>query len=186
MVGWLWLRGEAAAEVTTAPVLESGAASGGGATVLNASGYVTARRQATVSSKVTGKVVEVRVEEGMAVRAGEVVARLDDATHRAVLELAESQLTAARSALEETRAQLRLAELTLERTARLVEEGVSGQADLDEAETVERAYRARLASGRVKIVQWWWSCHRSIFQFVRSISQAIRAIRTGRQSQDRA
>jgi biotin carboxyl carrier protein len=50
------------------------------ATVLNASGYVTARRRATVSSKITGKIVEVNVEEGMAVREGQVLARLDDAT----------------------------------------------------------------------------------------------------------
>ncbi|MDF1524632.1 MAG: biotin/lipoyl-binding protein, partial [Trueperaceae bacterium] len=51
-----------------------------GSTVLNASGYVTARRRATVSSKVTGKVVEVNVEEGMRVRKGQVLARLDTAT----------------------------------------------------------------------------------------------------------
>ena len=58
----------------------AGGAGGGGASVLNASGYVTARRRATVSSKVTGKVIEVNVEEGMAVREGQVLARLDDAT----------------------------------------------------------------------------------------------------------
>ena len=46
--------------------------------MLNASGYVTARRRATVSSKITGKVVEVNVEEGMAVTQGQVLARLDD------------------------------------------------------------------------------------------------------------
>ena len=48
--------------------------------MLNASGYVTARRRATVSSKITGKVVEVNVEEGMAVTQGQVLARLDDST----------------------------------------------------------------------------------------------------------
>jgi len=151
MVVVFWLRGGAAAEVRTAPVVESRVESGG-ATVLNASGYVTARRQATVSSKVTGKVVEVLVEEGMSVTEGDVVARLDDSIHRAVLQLAESQLEAARQALEETRAELRLAGLTLQRTARLVDEGVSGQADLDAAETAESAYRARLSLQEVQIL----------------------------------
>ena len=52
--------------------------------MLNATGYVTARRRATVSSKITGKVVQVNIEEGMAVREGQVLARLDDETQRAV------------------------------------------------------------------------------------------------------
>ena len=60
--------------------------------MLNASGYVTARRRATVSSKVTGKVIEVNVEEGMAVKEGQVLARLDDSQPRAALALAEAQL----------------------------------------------------------------------------------------------
>ena len=67
---------EAAAPAMVRP---DGGAGGGAASVLNASGYVTARRRATVSSKITGKVVEVNVEEGMAVREGQVLARLDDA-----------------------------------------------------------------------------------------------------------
>ncbi len=65
-------------------VVETDASSGrGGAAVLNASGYVTARRRATVSSKITGKVVGVIVEEGMAVKAGQVLARLDDTVRAA-------------------------------------------------------------------------------------------------------
>ena len=66
-------------------------AAGTQAAVLNASGYVTARRRATVSSKITGKVVEVNVEEGMAVKEGQVLARLDDSTSSAALALAEAQ-----------------------------------------------------------------------------------------------
>ena len=63
-------------EVKVAPARVVAAGSGGGA-VLNASGYVTARRQATVSSKVTGKVIEVLIEEGMQVKEGQILARLD-------------------------------------------------------------------------------------------------------------
>ena len=68
---------------------------GAAGTVLNASGYVTARRAATVSSKVTGKVSQVLIEEGMAVQSGQVLARLDDATLRAALrETSIAELTA--------------------------------------------------------------------------------------------
>src|SRR5436190_13590297 len=67
-------------EVETAAVTQR--AAGVQASVLNASGYVTARRRATVSSKITGKIVEVNVEEGMAVREGQVLARLDDSQYR--------------------------------------------------------------------------------------------------------
>ena len=81
-------------------------AAGTQAAVLNASGYVTARRRATVSSKITGKVVEVNVEEGMAVRQGQVLARLDDATLRAALALAEAQAEAARRGVRENEVRL--------------------------------------------------------------------------------
>src|SRR5919107_1170544 len=85
--GWKWLTREQPIEVQVSTVTER--AAGAQASVLNASGYVTARRRATVSSKITGKVMEVNVEEGMAVREGQVLARLDDATPRAALALAD-------------------------------------------------------------------------------------------------
>ena len=77
---WRWLVRERPIEVQTVTVSER--AAGTQATVLNATGYVTARRRATVSSKITGKVIEVNVEEGMAVKEGQILARLDDATLR--------------------------------------------------------------------------------------------------------
>ncbi|MBI1875851.1 MAG: biotin/lipoyl-binding protein, partial [Acidobacteria bacterium] len=86
-----WVVKARAADVTVTVVKED-SGSGSGTAVLNASGYVTARRRATVSSKITGKVVAVMVEEGMRVRRGQVLARLDDASARASLNLAESQL----------------------------------------------------------------------------------------------
>ncbi|MCC7032646.1 MAG: efflux RND transporter periplasmic adaptor subunit, partial [Acidobacteria bacterium] len=73
---WYWASRERPLEVEVATATTR--AAGAQASVLNASGYVTARRRATVSSKVTGKVIEVNVEEGMAVREGQVLARLDD------------------------------------------------------------------------------------------------------------
>src|SRR5687767_12329993 len=73
---WWWLNRERPLQVEVATV--SSRQAGTQAAVLNAAGYVTARRRATVSSKITGKVVEVNIEEGMAVREGQVLARLED------------------------------------------------------------------------------------------------------------
>jgi HlyD family secretion protein len=102
-------------------------------TVLNASGYVTARRAATVSSKVTGKVIEVLVEEGMKVQQGQVLARLDDTNVKASLRLTEAQLESARKTLEETRVRITEAERELKRQANLVTNQIATQADFEHA-----------------------------------------------------
>ena len=107
-----------AVPVRTAIVAEAGSGPAAPAAVLNASGYVTARRQATVSSKVTGKVVEVLVEEGMQVEEGQVLARLDDSQARPRSALAEAQLDAARRSLDETEVRLREAALDARRARR--------------------------------------------------------------------
>ena len=121
------------------------------ASVLNASGYVTARRRATVSSKVTGKVTEVNVEEGMAVREGQVLARLDDSTLRAGLELARAQLEATRRAVPEVEVRLEEARLTLNRRMRLSKEGLATPADLEQAEAEVNSLIARIGSLREQI-----------------------------------
>ena len=145
--GWSRLRSRAT-EVQTALARES--VSGGGAsaserTVLNASGYVTARRLATVSAKVTGKVAEVLVEEGMKVQEGQVLARLDDTNLRANLRLAEAQLESTQASLEETRALLKHADREHSRIANLRSQSIATPADLDKAEADAVSLRARLA-----------------------------------------
>ena len=116
--------------------------------VLDATGYVIARRMATVSSKVTGKVMEVLVEEGMAVEEGQVLARLDDSVNRAQLELEEAQVAAARASVEELRVQIRQAELNLGRTRDLAANRLASQADLDRDELSLEALRARAEKTR--------------------------------------
>jgi len=149
---WYWLRSPRAIQVRVAAVAETSAtAGGGGPAVLNASGYVTARRRATVSSKMTGKVVEVRVEEGMTVKAGQVLARLDDTTLRRHLELAEAELGASRRTAAETEVRLKEARQTLDRARALVRDGISGQADLDRAEAEVDALKARLDLTREQV-----------------------------------
>jgi RND family efflux transporter MFP subunit len=113
---------------------------------LNASGYVTARRQATVSSKVTGKVIEVNVEEGMHVKAGQVLARLDGGRASSTLQLARAQQSAAASALEETRVRIAQAQIEYNRASRLSSDQIASRADLDRARAELDALRARLAA----------------------------------------
>jgi len=124
---------------------------GGGRTVLNASGYVVARREATVSSKVTGKVIEVLVEEGMKVEENQVLARLDDTNVKASLRLAEAELEAAKAARSETRVRLDEAERQLRRITALTAEKVASPSDLDRAEAEVNALKARLKLQQVQI-----------------------------------
>ena len=148
--GWWWTHRVVPIEVEVAAV--TGRAAGAQASVLNASGYVTARRRATVSSKVTGKVIEVNVEEGMAVREGQVLARLDDSTVRAALNLARAQLDAARRAVPESEVRLDEARLNLARRERLFKEELATAADMDQARAEVNSIAARIESLREQIV----------------------------------
>ena len=112
--------------------------------VLNASGYVTARRQATVSSKVTGKVTDIYIEEGMQVKAGQELARLDASYVSRGLALAQAEVQAAKSALQETRVRIREAQLEYDRAEGLTRNEISSKADLDRARAQLDATRARL------------------------------------------
>jgi HlyD family secretion protein len=131
--------------VRTAAVEEVSERSQGGPTVLNASGYVTARRQATVSSKVTGKVVEVLVEEGMKVEKDQVLARLDARQANQTLALAQAQLAAAQGARLETDAQLKEANLRKQRVLDLLASGISPPSDRDSVEAEVAVFEARRA-----------------------------------------
>jgi RND family efflux transporter MFP subunit len=134
---------EEAIEVETTTAVAAPNASGSAA-VLNASGYVVARRQATVSAKVTGKVAEVLIEEGMEVREGQLLARLDDSTIRPVYELARRQLEAARKNLEEVEVRLAEAERNLRRMQQLRKNNLVSELQLDQAQSEVAALNARL------------------------------------------
>jgi len=114
------------------------------ATVLNASGYVTARRRATVSSKFTGKVTEVLIEEGMLVEEGQVLARLDDSNIRASYQLAEAQLLSTRRSLKETETLLNEAILNLDRSKRLQEKGLASEVEFDRSRALAGSLEAQL------------------------------------------
>jgi HlyD family secretion protein len=133
-----------AKSVTIAPA--RAVASQGRTAVLNASGYVTARRQSTVSSKVTGKITDVNIEEGMRVKAGQQLARLDDAVAGKALALSQAQVQAAGSSLEETRVQVRQAQIDYDRASSMHSSQIGSKSDLDHAQAQLDALKARLAT----------------------------------------
>jgi HlyD family secretion protein len=142
---WYWSTAMQAAPVKVVQAtVKAGGPSAAGA-VLNASGYVVARRRATVSSKVTGKVMDILIEEGHPVKAGQILAHLDDTQPRASLALAEAQLASARKAAAEDQSRLQQAELTLGRRQQLLKEKVVGKAELDEAQSEVESLKARIA-----------------------------------------
>ena len=119
--------------------------------VLNASGYVVARRLATVSSKVTGRIAEVLFEEGAAVQEGQVLARLDPATARAEYAVAAEGLEAARRNLNEIKVRLADAQRTLTRNRSLVERKLVAQSVADTSEADVAALQARLAAADAEV-----------------------------------
>ncbi len=126
-------------------------ASGGAVAVLNASGYVTPRRRATVAAKITGQVTDVMVEEGMPVVEGQVLARLDDSEVRARYDASRAELEVARASLADLEVNLTNQQRELERIRDLAETGVASVRDLDNAETTVASLRARLGVARQQV-----------------------------------
>ena len=136
---WRYVNRPRPVDVDTAVVTQR--AVGVQASVLNASGYVTARRRATVSSKITGK----------AIREGQVLARLDDSQYRASLALAEAQAEAARRNVRESEVRLIEARLVLERAERLAADRLNTTADLDAARAQVDSFMARIDAAREQV-----------------------------------
>ena len=147
LAGW-WLLGRDKAipvETATATSLAAGSQA---ASVLDASGYVVARRMATVSSKVTGRVREVRIEEGMKVEEGQVMATLDPIDADAQRSLSAAQLSAARSQAGSVAARLKDAEANATRLSQLVDRQLVSKAQYDQAVAARDALRAELLTAR--------------------------------------
>jgi RND family efflux transporter MFP subunit len=141
---WKYFTAPRPVEVEVATVMLRSA--GTQAQVLNANGYVVARRRATISSKITGKIVEVNVDEGMAVKEGQVLARLDDSTWQAALALAKAQAGVARRAIAENEVRLEEARKNHVRLAGLLKDGIVTQADVDAAKANMDSTAARIAA----------------------------------------
>lgn len=140
--------------VQTAPVVAIGQ-DNASASVLDASGYVVARRMATVSAKITGKVREVMIEEGMRVEEGQVMATLDPIDANAQRALNAARLDAARSQSEGLQAQLRQAEADVQRLQQLVDRQLVSRAQYDQSVAQRDSLRAELVTARhnIKVAQ---------------------------------
>jgi RND family efflux transporter MFP subunit len=112
-------------------------------TELNASGYVVAERKAAVSSKVTGTLVSINVEEGSRVKEGQIIAALENQDVMAERARMEANLNAAKSNLEQARAAFAEAKISYERSKTLLSKGYISQSDFD---TAEARYKSDLAS----------------------------------------
>ena len=146
-VAWAWFGRDQGVEVQTATVVAIGNGNAAGS-VLDATGYVVARRMATVSSKITGKVREVLIEEGQHVQAGQVLATLDPIDANAERDLAAAQLGAARSQAGSVQAQLREAESNAARLASLVEQQLVSKSQYDQAIAQRDSLRAQLVTAQ--------------------------------------
>ena len=135
---WLFLSDDELKEVTTFTVKSLQMSDSSATSILDASGYVVARRRATVSSKMTGKVMKVFIEEGMYVEEGQILAQLDDSTMKADLNYSQSQLNEA----------MRI----FNRTQELAKDDLASQASLDAARASVEGLEA-LNAVRKQVVQ---------------------------------
>ncbi len=146
LAAWIWLVPDntpltvntAKARQATADFLRQSSA------VLDASGYVTARRKATVSSKITGKVTQVLVEEGDFVEKGQLLATLDDNIQQANYQLVQAQLKASKARMNEVEVFIQEAALNHQRTTELETRNLASTADLDRTRLALAGLRARL------------------------------------------
>jgi len=145
--GWAFFGREKPIEVRTAPTVAMGNGSAS-SSVLDASGYVVARRMATVSAKITGKVREVLIEEGMKVEAGQVMATLDPVDADASRALSQAQVESARSQVANVQAQLTEAEANARRLSSLVQQQLVARSQYDQAVATRDALRAQMQAAQ--------------------------------------
>jgi HlyD family secretion protein len=118
---------------------------------LIASGYVIARRRATIAAEITGKVVDLLVEEGMIVQQGQVLARLDSALAEKDLALAQSRVEAAKAASAAIAADLRDAGRILDRTKALSARNIASEADMTKAEARVAVLQAQFRQSEAQL-----------------------------------
>jgi RND family efflux transporter MFP subunit len=138
-----WWAGSRAIEVQTVRA-SSPASAGGTSAVLQATGYVTARRQATVSAQIVGTLSEVLIEEGDTVEKGQILARLEDNAYKAQLDAANANAAAARAQVAQARAQLAQGERDMQRQDDLVARGLVSKQLAEQARTEVATLRAQL------------------------------------------
>ncbi len=128
-----WFSAARPIAVQTALALQPGAAAGA---VLQATGYITARRQATVSTQITGTLTQVLIEEGNFVKKGQVIARLEDSALRATLNMAQANVASAQAQVAQAQAQLAQAAADARRQDELAASGMLSRQAAEQARTL--------------------------------------------------
>jgi len=135
-------------EVTTASKAEVG----GRQALLNASGYVTPRRRATIAAKITGRVTSVHFDEGTHVAEGQLLATLDDSDVQRQLESAKADRDTSQAAIADYQVQLKNAELELVRAQKLQAAGVQTQEALDNSVMAADSLKAKIALAKQQVI----------------------------------
>jgi len=148
---WFMLAAHAALPVHTVVAQPLAASGSGGASVLDATGYVTARREATVSAQITGTLTAVLIEEGDHVKEGQVLGRLDDTAQRAALAQAVAALHSAQALQVQDRAQLAQNQRDVQRDEDLVDRKLVSQQAVEQARTQVETQSALLESQRRQV-----------------------------------
>src|SRR5690349_2965113 len=137
------------------PVVEVAAAAkaeaGGRQTLLNASGYVTPRRRATIAAKVTGRVTGIFFDEGTRVAEGQLLATLDDSDAKRALDSAKADRNSAQAAIADLEVQLKNAQIELRRADQLQKAGVQTQQALDSATMTADSLRAKIELAKEQV-----------------------------------
>jgi len=148
-VGAWWFLAGRPLTVQTAPAVAPGAGAGTAAsTVLQATGYITARRAATVSTQITGTLTQVLIEEGDRVQKGQIIARLDDSALRAALNVAQANVMSAQAQVAQGEAQLAQAEADVRRQEELAASGMVSKQAAEQSRTATHTARAVLDTRR--------------------------------------
>ena len=124
---------------------------GGTQTLLNASGYVTPRRRATIAAKITGRVTGVLFDEGTHVHAGQLLATLDDSDAKRALDSAKADRDASQAAIQDFEVQLKNAEIELYRARELQREGIQTQQALDNASMQADSLKAKIVLAKQQV-----------------------------------
>jgi RND family efflux transporter MFP subunit len=149
--GWWWLAGGKTFEVEAATAVAPASGAAGPLAVLQATGYVTARREATVSAQITGTLTKVMIEEGEHVEAGQVLALLEDTAQKAALAQAEAQRRAAQAQLAQFTAQLAQSRRDLKRAEDLVGRKLVSQQAVETARTQVEMQAAQVDSQKKQV-----------------------------------
>ncbi len=133
-------------------VVPAGKPTTGPAGVLNASGYITPRRRATIAAKITGRVTGVFFDEGTRVAQGQLLATLDDSDVRRALDAARADHDSSVAAIADYEVQLRNAQIELHRAEELQKSGVQSQQTLDNARMTADSLRAKIALAKQQVI----------------------------------